>query len=173
MLISTLPAFHHWLLGRKVAGGPSIVLFGFPELPAGLAHEVASYLNEYDGEGAGRWAAFSSSLVKDLSMNAPERTLLGVPDPCPGCPPGSACCLKHVLSAIARRGNVVLEGTLAIEGTADWPDVFRAALGTTPEDGPRFHLTLRPELFSDRALPSILGDTFLEWEATREFADTV
>src|SRR5690606_17734714 len=111
MLISTHPAFHHWLPGRKVAGGPSIALSGFPELPAGLAHEVASYLNEYDGEGAGRWAAFSSSLVKDLSMNAPERTLLGVPDPCPGCPPGSACCLKHVLSAIARRGNVVLEGT--------------------------------------------------------------
>lgn len=173
MLVSTLPSFHHWLLGRKATGGPTIVLFGFPELPAGMAHEVAGYLNEYHDEGAGRWTAFTPSLIKDVAMSPAERTLLGVPEPCPGCPPGSACCLRHVLAAIAGRGNVVLDGPLAVEGTADRPDVFRAALGTAPEDGPRFHLTLRPELFSDRALPSILGDTFLEWEATREFADTV
>lgn len=173
MLATTLPAFHHWLLGGKRTGGPAIVLFGFPDLPPGLAAGVAGYLNEYHDEGAGRWTAFSPALLRSIATNPADRGLLGVPEPCPECPPESACCLRKLIGALGRRGNAVLEGPLAVEASADRADVFRAALGVTPEGGPRFHLTLRPELFSDRALPSIIGDTFLEWEATREFADSV
>ncbi len=173
MLASTLPAFHHWLLGGNRVRGAAIVLFGFPELPTALAGGVAGYLNEYHDDGAGLWTAFSPQLIHSIAANPALRILLGVPEPCPQCPATSSCGLRKVISSIARRGHAVLEGPLAVEASAEKNDIFRAALGVIPEDGPLFHLALRPELFSDRALHSIIGDTFLEWEATRGFADTV
>jgi len=172
MLASRLPDFHRWFLAQRAAG-PSIVLHGFPELPAGLSSALAQHLNEFDDDAGGNWIAFAPELIQTISETPPQRSLLGLDEGCKNCPPNSPCGRRKVLGALARRGHAVLDGILAVEACADLGNVFRVSLGPAPANGKAFHLILRPELFSDRSLPSIIGDTYLEWSTTREMADTV
>ena len=78
-----------------------------------------------------------------------------------------------VLAALANRGHAVLEGPVAVDACAPLANIFRVSLGPPPDGGRSFHLVLCPELFSERSMPAIIGDTYLEWAATREMADTV
>jgi hypothetical protein len=172
MLASTLPAFHRWFLAPRAAA-PGVVLHGFPELPSNLAPAIAQHLNEFDDDSGGNWTAFAPELIQVISETSPQRMLLGIGDGCKSCPPNSPCGRRKVLAALARRGHAVLDGLLAVEACAELSNVFRVSLGPAPADGRGFHLILRPELFSDRSLPSIIGDTYLEWSTTREMADTV
>jgi len=172
MLASNLTAFHRWLLAPRT-GAPGVIIHGFPQLPTGLAPAIASYLNEFDDDAGGNWTAFSEELIHVISETAPQRSLLGIGEGCKNCPPNSPCGRRKVLGALARRGHAVLDGLLAVEAGADLNNVFRVSLGPAPSEGKGFHLILRPELFSDRSLPSIIGDTYLEWATTREMADTV
>jgi hypothetical protein len=172
MLASNLPAFHRWFLGR-VTTSPAIVLHGFPELPPGLAAAVARHLNEFDEDSGGEWTAFAPDLIRAIAEGQHQRNLLGLGEACKNCPPASPCGQRKVLEAIARRGHAVLDHIHAVEATKSLSNAFRVSLGPALMDGVRFHVTLRPELFSDRALPSIIADTYLEWSATREMADTV
>ena len=172
MLASNLPAFHRWFLAGRTAS-PAIVLHGFPELPPGLAPAVAHHLNEFDEDAGGNWTAFAPALIHAVAETPHQRNLLGLGDGCKDCPPNSPCGRRKVLAALARHGHAVLDGVLAVEACKDLGNVFRVSLGPAPAEGKNFHLVLRPELFSDRALPSIIGDTYLEWSATREMADTV
>jgi hypothetical protein len=172
MLASNLPAFHRWFLAPRAAA-PGVVLHGFPELPSSLAPAIARHLNEFDDDSGGNWTAFAPELIHAISETPPQRSLLGLGDGCQNCPPNSPCGRRKVLAALARRGHAVLDGLLAVEACAELSNVFRVSLGPAPGDGRGFHLILRPELFSDRSLPSIIGDTYLEWSTTREMADTV
>ncbi len=173
MLAMTLSAFHHWLLAGGRAGAPAIVLFGDPAVPGGLAAAVARHLNEFDEDAKGNWTAFDPELIHAISETAPQRSLLGLADCCKNCPPNSPCGRKRVLHALGKRGHAVLEGSLAVDACAELRDVFRVSLGPPPGGTPHFHLVLHPEHFSDRSLPAIIGDTFLEWASAREMAATV
>ena len=64
-------------------------------------------------------------------------------------------------------------GMPAVEACANLGDIFRVSLGPAPFDGKGFHLVLQPELFTSRSLISIIGDTYLEWVAAREMAESV
>lgn len=172
MLASNLPAFHRWFLAGRTTS-PAIVLHGFPELPPGLAIAVARHLNEFDEDSGGNWTSFTPELIRELAETPHQRNLLGLGEGCQDCPPNSPCGRRKVLGALARRGHAVIDGVLAVEACKDLANVFRVSLGPAPAEGKGFHLILRPELFSDRSLPSIIGDTYLEWSATREMADTV
>ena len=173
MLASNLPSFHRWFLASGSAVAPSIVLHGFPQLPPGIAPAVARHLNEFDEDAGGNWTAFAPDLLSLISETPHQRNLLGLGEGCKDCPPNSPCGRRKVLGALARRGHAVLEGTLAVDATAPLNNIFRVSLGPAPAEGKGFHLVLRPELFSDRSLPAIIGDTYLEWVAAREMADTV
>jgi hypothetical protein len=172
MLASNLPAFHRWFLAGRTTS-PAIVLHGFPELPPGLGSAVSRHLNEFDEDAGGNWTAFAPALIQEISETPHQRNLLGLGDGCKDCPPNSPCGRRKVLGALARRGHAVLDGVLAVEACKDLANVFRVSLGPAPAEGKGFHLILRPELFSDRSLPAIIGDTYLEWSATREMAETV
>jgi len=173
MLANNLPAFHRWFLAGGTTTAPGIVLCGFPELRAGLAASVARHLNEFDEDSQGNWTAFSPELIQAISTNSTQRGLLGLADSCKNCPPASPCGRRKVLAALAQRGNVVLEGPLAVDACAPLANVFRASLGPPPGDGRSFHLVLCPELFRERSMPAIIGDTYLEWAAARGMAETV
>jgi hypothetical protein len=172
MLATTLPAFHRWFLAARASGVPGIVLHGDPVLPHGLAAAVARHLNEFDEDAKGNWTAFAPELIAEISGSAPQRGLLGLPEACEDCPPDSACGRKRVLQALGRRGQAVLDGALAVSACAPLREIFRVSLGPPPQGGQHFHLVLHPEHFSDRSLASIIGDTFLEWDATRELVDS-
>ena len=173
MLASDLPSFHRWFLAGAVTLLPGIVLHGFPELRAGLATDVARHLNEFDEDSNGNWTSFTPELIQAISESGTQRNLLGLGESCRNCPPGSPCGRRKVLAALAGRGHAVLEGPLAVEACAPLANIFRVSLGPPPDGGRSFHLVLCPELFSERSMPAIIGDTYLEWAATREMADTV
>lgn len=173
MLASDIPSFHRWFLSGGLTAAPGIVLHGCPTLPADLAAAVARHLNEFDEDSLGNWTAFLPDLIQAISETPTQRGLLGLADSCRNCPPGSPCGRRKVFAALATRGNVVLEGLQAVEACAALSNVFRVSLGPAPDGGRSFHLVLCPELFSERSMPAIIGDTYLEWVAAREMADTV
>jgi hypothetical protein len=170
MIASNLPAFHRWLMAGEILPAPSIVLYGFPDLRVGLGAMVAGYLNEFDDDAAGNWSAFAPELILAISETATQRNLLGLGEACKNCPPTGPCGRRKVLAALAGRGRAVLEGALAVEACAMLPRVFRVSLGPAPEGAENFHLVLRPELFTERSMPAIIGDTYLEWATSREVA---
>jgi hypothetical protein len=173
MLATDLAAFHHWFLAGGVVSAPGIVLHGFPELRPGLAAAVARHLNEFDEDADGNWTAFTPELIQAISESATQRNLLGLGEACKNCPPSGPCGRRKVLAALAKRGHAVLEGPLAVEACAPLANIFRVSLGPAPFGERSFHLVLCPELFSERSMPAIIGDTYLEWAASREMADTV
>ena len=173
MLASDLATFHRWFLPGGVGFTPGVVLHGSVALPPGLAASVARHLNEFDEDGQGRWSAFSQDLIQLIAETPAQRSLLNLGDGCLNCPPNSLCGRRKVLEVLARRGYAVLEGMLAVQACEPLMNVFRVSLGPAPAKGKGFHLCLQPELFSDRCLTSVIGDTYLEWIATRELGDTV
>lgn len=173
MLANNLPTFHRWFMAGGDTAAPGILLHGDPVLPAGISAAVARHLNEFDEDSQGNWIAFTPELIQAISEAPTQRGLLGLEDSCRNCPPGSLCGRRKVLAALAARGNVVLDGPLAVEACVPFVNVFRVSLGPAPGTGPTFHLVICQELFHERSLPAIIGDTYLEWMAAREMAETV
>lgn len=170
MIASNLPAFHRWLMAGDIPPAPSIVLYGFPQLRVGLAALVAAHLNEFDDDAAGNWTAFAPEVIHAIAETATQRNLLGLAEACKNCPPTGPCGRRKVLAGLARHGRAVLEGALAVEACVVLPEIFRVSLGPAPEGAENFHLVLRPELFTERSMPTIIGDTYLEWATSREVA---
>lgn len=173
MLASDLPSFHRWFLSGGLTASPGIVLHGFPSLRAGLATAVARHLNEFDEDSDGNWTSFAPELIQLIAESPTQRNLLGLGEGCKNCPPASLCGRRKVLAALAGRGHAVLEGAVAVEACAPLANIFLVSLGPPPEGGRSFHLVLCPELFRERSMPAIIGDTYLEWVAAREMAETV
>jgi hypothetical protein len=173
MLANDLPSFHRWFLAAGAAPCPAILLHGFPDLQEGLGAAVARHLNEFDEDAAGNWSAFAPELIGEIAAHSAQRNLLGLADSCKNCPPSSPCGRRKIFAALAERGHAVVEGPLAVEACAPLSNIFRVSLGPAPFGGRSFHLVLAPELFCARSMPAIIGDTYLEWMAAREMADTV
>lgn len=173
MLANNLSSFHRWFLAAGSVPCPAILLHGFPDLQEGLGFAVARYLNEFDEDAAGNWSAFAPELIGEIAASPAHRNLLGLADSCKNCPPSSPCGRRKIFAALAGHGHAVVEGPLAVEACAPLPNIFRVSLGPAPFGGRSFHLVLSPELFCARSMPAIIGDTYLEWMAAREMADTV
>jgi hypothetical protein len=165
-------AFHYWLLAGGYRHAPSIVVVGSAESTRGTIVSLAAHLNEFDDLAGGRWTSFSHQLIQAIAQEPAQRKLLGI---APGvdCPQDEPASLKKIISALARRGHAILEGRDALEATLQLPDVFYAGLGPFEQDQGDYHVTLRRERFSHRCLPTIIGDTYLEWQATRDLAEVV
>jgi hypothetical protein len=174
MLARTLNDFHHWLPASKLVFAPSIILDPVQGLPSSLASGVARHLNEFDDGAEGRWIAFAPELIEAIARDSAQLSLLGLDDERGrmfSADPNSI--RRRVLKALARRGHAVLDGPLAADAGRSLETVFRAGLGRPPKDIGELHLLLNPDRFSECCLPSLIGDTYLEWQAAWQRADAV
>jgi len=160
MLARTLADFHHWLPAASLSFAPAILLDPTQGLPESLAESVAEHLNEFDENAEGRWIAFAPELIEAIRSNADQLALLGVDESLSG----EALTLA-VFQALARRGRVVLNGSLAAKAAESLASVFRAGMAGSPTDIGALHLLLNAERFHDCYLPGLIGDTYLEWQA--------
>lgn len=168
MQATDLSNFHRWLLTDAASGAPSIVVHGYTRTPSGLAAAVARHLNEFDEDARGNWSSFAPDLIDRIAGSPTQRSLLGLNAPC-ACPsPRPGCShIPETLESLAKRGHAVLEGALAMQASEGSRNVFRVWLGWPPDQGDTLHLILHPEHFTDRSLPAIIGDTFIEWANAR------
>ena len=167
MPVTTLTEFHHWLLAEENTGAPFVLLNTPCDGPIGCAAAVARLLNEFDEESGGNWIALTPQIVHAIAADPAQRRLLGVADSCGKCPPTSHCGLRKVMTAIARRGHVVFNDTLALEATEDEPNGFRASIGIPLDAAESYHIILNPLHFHARCLAPLVADSFLEWMANR------
>jgi hypothetical protein len=159
---NNLSNFHHWLLSMPVASASAraIVLHGgSPGFRERLIEELTEYLNEYDDDGAGRWLAATSDLVMQVSESPELRCLLGIEDGCQNCPPKSPCGIRKTLSALGKRGHVIVPSTKDVEV----PEAFHAGIDSNSDTAGHCHILLNPELMNPTCFAPIIGDVFLEW----------
>lgn len=171
MLANCIEDFHQWRTAAAGRGAPSIVLSAAPRFAGGLSEQIGRYLNEYDESAEGHWTAFSDSLLMEISLSPVEKALLGVPNGCVACPAGSVCSQRKVHKAIADLGYSILEGPLAVEGCRGLTEVFRVGVGMSFGDPDGADLAIQPDRFPVRCLPVLIGDTYMEWQATRHAMD--
>lgn len=157
-----LTHFHQWLLdGPPPSPSRSIVLHGdIATAGERLVPAIADYLNEYDGDSAGRWLAATPDLILQISENPDLRKLLGMASPCPNCPPSGPCGIRKTQTALGLRGHVVFHGVIHAGKLPELPDAFHAGIGVRPG---KCHLVLNPQLIDPASLAHIIGDVFLEW----------
>lgn len=168
MQATELTTFHRWLLAETPAGSPSIVVHGSAALPEGLAQSVARHLNEFDEDSKGNWIAFAKDLIIRIAESPTQRCLLAGEESCQCAAPGTECDHVHqTIEGLASRGHAVLEGAVAADACLGKSNVFRVWLGFPPDSSEAIHLILHPEHFNEHSLPSIIGDTFLEWSNAR------
>jgi hypothetical protein len=162
----SLSCFHQWLLSSSDPPCPSrvIVLHGGCAEPLDpLVGEIARYLNEYDGEGAGRWLAATPELVLRISRSPDSRRLLGMGSPCPSCPPDGPCGISKTLTALGRHGYVVFRSDTTRGKPLDLPDAFHAGIGSDDREWDKCHLILNSDLVHSRNLAHMVSDVFLDW----------
>lgn len=157
-----LTSFHQWLLdGPMPSPARTIVLHGDPAIIGDeLVPGIAGYLNEYDGDSAGRWLAATPDLILQVSENPDLRKMLGMDSPCPNCPPSGPCGIRKTQAALGLRGHVVFQAITHAGKVPELPDAFHAGIGVRPG---KCHLVLNPELMDPASLVHIIGDVFLEW----------
>jgi hypothetical protein len=164
MPVSTLTEFHHWLLSEESPGAPFLILYTRDQPAISCADAIARLLNEYDDRSNGNWIAIHPEVVHAIAADAAQRRLLGIADACPNCPPTSECGIRKVLAALAKRGHIVFDHPSALQAVGDNSRGFLAAVGAPPqEDIDRYHLIIQPKAFDSRCIPSLIGDSFLEW----------
>lgn len=158
-----LSRFHQWLLASTEPPCPSraIVLHGgCAEQIDPTVREIADYLNEYDGEGAGRWLAATSGLVRRISESSDARRLLGMLELDSE---ESSCEIRKTLTALGRRGHVVFYSDATREKPLDLPEAFQAGIGSADCSRGKCHLILDPDLVQARNLAHMVSDVFLDW----------
>jgi hypothetical protein len=167
MHVKSFEDLQRWRISAQDDGSPVIVIQTCPSLVGRIAEPLARCLNEYDQAAEGRWATFEDELLRAISSCAPERALLGVSDGCLKCPAGSACLQRKVYRALAGFGYVVLEGVLAAKACEGLEGVFRVGIGSIEKDLPHPDLVIHPAGFAMDRLLALIGDTCVEWLATR------
>jgi hypothetical protein len=168
MIATDLSTFHCWLLSEAGSDAHAIVIHGCsPPLPQ-LAADVARYLNEFDEDSRGNWLAFTPGLIELIAESSTQRCLLGLDKGCE-CASRQAGCdhTREILQKLAEHGHAILQGESAAQACRSGANVFRVWLGSPRDSGEMTHLILHPEHFSDRSLPAIIADTFLEWASSR------
>jgi len=161
-----LSDFNKWLLAEPVITLPArtLILHGDSTVFSDrLIEEIAAYLNEYDDDGAGRWLAATSDLVRQVSENLDLRRLLGMAESCPNCPPSGPCGIRKTLTALGQRGHVVFLAVISPGKDLELPDAFHACIGSARSTARKCHLFVNPDLMAPESIAPIIGDVFLEW----------
>lgn len=165
----SISSLHPWFLDDPASdmSACAIVLHDDGDGAADLlVPEIATYLNEYDDDGEGRWLPATAEFIGKIARNSNHCRLLSLGRECPG---GSSACL-HTLEAIARRGHVVLRATLPHVANLDPDLTFHAGIGgVRPED---CHIVVNPERIHAKCLARVVGDVFLEWLHCRNRSGT-
>jgi len=160
--LSSLSAFHHWLLevSHDDTTPPNVLIVGdalsYPQLAADIAH----HLNQFHDSNSGKWLALPTVLIEAIAADPSQRRLVGVDAACEKCPPTSACGIRKVIAAVAARGNCVLDSVYAAAATIGMTQAFRVSL-SNPQGS--WHVRLDPSLFPASCLAPIIGDIYLEW----------
>ena len=168
--VPSTPVFHQWLhaAAPEAPAACSIILHGTPAaLSPQLSAGIASYLNEYDDDGDGRWLAVPADLIPFIAEEVSDRYLYGTAED-----PGHAASIRpfgiqSALKTIAARGHVVMDTPLASAATRGLDNVFNVGIGLPPDGLSKCHIILNPDLFQITCLPQIVGDVFLEWFNSR------
>ena len=164
--VPSTSVFHPWLhaAAPESPAACSIILHG---TPAALSHQlsagIASYLNEYDDDGDGRWLAVPPDLVPFIAEEVSHRHLFGSGEEAELVASIRPIGVQRVLKAIAARGHVVMDSPLASAATRGLDNVFHVGIGLPPDSLSECHIILNPDLFQIACLPQIVGDVFLEW----------
>lgn len=164
--VSSISLFHQWLLAAASESVPacSIILHGTPAaLSSRLASGIASYLNEYDDDGDGRWLAIPPDLVPLIADDPSHRHLLGLEKVADSAGTARPLGIHKALIALAARGHVVLDSPLAPSATRRLENAFHVGIGLPEDRLAECHIILNPGLFQITCLPQIVGDVFLEW----------
>lgn len=161
-----LSTFHQWLLAEPTGPVPArtIILHGdFSVFSDRLIEEIATYLNEYDDDGAGRWLSATSELVRQVSANPNLRQLLGLGKSSPNFSPEGPCDLRKALTALGQRGHVIFRSVSPPIKALDLPEAFHAGIGNGLGPTRKCHLVFNPDLMDTDSIGHIIGDVFLEW----------
>jgi hypothetical protein len=162
----SLTLFHRWFLSEasENSSARTIILHGDTHnISENLSREIADYLNEYDDDEAGSWLAVESDLVHLIAQDSGLRFLLGMVDPCPKCPPTSACGLRKAYQALGERGHVIFRSISPPGKALDLPEAFHAGIGNQNDPTAKCHLVIDPDLIQTQSIAPIIGDVFLEW----------
>ncbi len=160
-------AFHQWLLTGTGEEEDAVSLVITHHSRDSYAPRVADYLNRYDDASHDRWLPVSKELIAEITADRGLRSLLGLGDPCPNCPPDGPCGIKKILRAFAERGHVVLDHHLAEVATRDLEFAFRVAIEPPSDEVGNCHAVINPDHFPETSLPGLISDLFLEWNETR------
>ncbi len=169
---NSLSTFHQWLLAEPSGSAPArtIILHGDSTVFSDrLIEEIATYLNEYDDDGAGRWLSAISDLVLQISGNPDLRQLLGMAEACQSCPPDGPCGLRKTLTALGQRGHVIFRASAPPAKVLELPEAFHAGVGNGLGPTRKCHLVLNPDLMDPGSMAHIIGDVFLEWHHRNHF----
>lgn len=162
----SLSLFHQWFLSESKERAPArtIILHGAPGvIEDRLIDEIAAYLNEYDDDEAAHWLAVKSELVEQIAADEGLRCLLGMADPCPNCPPSSACGIRKTYQALGERGHVIFRAIPQPEKSPELSEAFHAGVGNQGVSAEKCHLVLDPDLMDIKSIAPVIGDVFLEW----------
>lgn len=162
----SLTLFHQWFLSETTdrSAARTIILHGEnAEIGENLIDEIAAYLNEYDDDEAGSWLAVKTDLVQRIAEDPGLRFLLGMVDPCPNCPPTSACGMRKAYQALGERGHVIFRAATQPGKSLELAEAFHAGIGNQSTTSAKCHLVLDPDLMQARSIAPIIGDVFLEW----------
>jgi hypothetical protein len=162
----SLTLFHRWFLSepRNRSLPRTIILHGeVAAIGENLIDEIAAYLNEYDDDEAGSWLAVKPDLVRQIAKDAGLRCLLGMVDPCPNCPPTSACGIRKTYQALGERGHVIFHAVSQPGKSLELSQAFHAGIGSQSTTSAKCHLVLNPDLVDSKSIAPIIGDVFLEW----------
>lgn len=162
----SMSVFHQWLLADAAGECPACaIVLHIPESrPCELLiQDIARYLNEYDDDAEGRWLPATPELVAKVAGDSHHRRLLGMGEIPPVETADSESDLRKTLSALGRRGHVVLRAPGVPDEKLNLPNTFYAGVGVRGEVAEECHLILNPELMDQKCIAHVIGDVFLEW----------
>lgn len=158
---SILSDFHHWLLDPQPDGAAFLAIaFATAHNPE-CAARISRQLNEFDAAATGAWMPVDADLILSIATEPTQRRLLGVADS--DCPPTSPGGQRQILTALARRGHVVIDHPLATDTLRDHARGFHVAIGQPAEHAETYDLIIRPDAFRPQCLAPLIADSFLEW----------
>ena len=140
---------------------------------ARIGEELVDYLNEFDENAAGSWAAFDSESLRVIDKHGGMKELptwVSTPGGKPHhtVPQHQHTPLTPLLCGMARMGAVVMVENQAHVTAQQIPRVFHVRLthpttSLSGEDARPFHLQVNMARFGPDSMVSIIGDSALEW----------
>jgi hypothetical protein len=161
-----MSVFHQWLLADPAGNAlPRAIILHCDDSSAcdHLVEEIADYLNEYDDDEDSYWLPATTELVKKISQDSNHLKLLGIVG---NDRAGSDKCdtkLPAILSALGRRGHVILRAPGIPGDQAATDQNFHAGVSPSGNGREKCHLILNSELMNRKCIAHTICDVFLEW----------